>query len=611
MKTTRFKLALGMVSATLVLMVAPAATAASAAPIATGTVITTASTAFGTALVVGSGQYAGFSLYMITSDNGTTFGCTATPITGPNGNELCAGQSDDTNAEWPAITTVGAPIAGPGVSQGLLGTVTRTFEGVGGAGPVTQQQITYAGHPLYLFDQGPGQVTGEGWDEPSMPPWQGVWSLISPSGLALPWVGTLTTTTIDDQTVLATPMLTGVGWVDFPVYSYSNDSPWSSTCTGSCAIVWPAMLTSGHPGVSGGVSPGAVGTLNTPAGTQVSYNGQPLYLYGDEGAMKTAAGVPEATGSGNGLTFAGGTFSLIPVPAAGGQADLPGDTSGPVTGTGTVITAASTPFGTALVVGSGPYAGYSIYSISSDLGTNFGCTATPATLPFGLGTDLCAGQSDDTNAEWPAITTVGAPIAGPGVSQGLLGTVTRTFEGVGGAGPVTQQQITYAGHPLYLFDQAPFQVTGEGWDEPSLPPWLGVWNLVAPSGQYLPWAGTLTTTTIDGQTVLATPMLTLAGWFDFPVYSYSNDAPWSSVCTGSCAIVWPAMLTSGHPGVSGGVSPGAVGTLNTPAGTQVSYHGQPLYLYGDEGITDAGTFAVTGSGNGLTFAGGTFALVTP
>ena len=140
--------------------------------------------------------------------HGTTFGCTATPITGPNGNELCTGQSDDTNAEWPAITTVGAPIAGSGVSQGLLGTVTRTFEGVGsvgGAGPVTQQQITYAGHPLYLFDQGPGQVTGEGWDEPSMPPWQGVWSLISPSGLALPWVGTLTTTTIDGQTVHGDP----------------------------------------------------------------------------------------------------------------------------------------------------------------------------------------------------------------------------------------------------------------------------------------------------------------------------------------------------------------------------------------------------------------------
>ena len=591
--------------------------AASAAPTPapTGTVITTASTAFGTALVVGSGPYAGFSLYMITSDHGTTFDCTATPVTGPNGPQLCAGQSNDTNAEWPAITTTGAPIAGPGVSQGLLGTVTRTFEGVGGVGPsVTQQQITYAGHPLYLFDQAPGQVTGEGWDEASLPPWMGVWSLVAPSGLALPWTGTLTTTTIGGQTVLATPMFTGVGWIDFPVYSYSKDTPWHSACTGSCAISWPAMLTSGIPGVSHGLPPWKVGLLRSPAGTQVSYDGKPLYLYGDEGATMTAAGVPEATGSGNGLSLAGGTFALITLPPAGGGPGIPAVPSTTATGPGTVITATTTPFGKALVVGSGQYAGYSLYMITSDNETTFGCTATPVTLPFGLGPALCTGQSDDTNAEWPAITTTGAPIAGPGVSQGLLGTVTRTFEGVGGVGPsVTQQQITYAGHPLYLFDRAPGQVTGEGWDEPGLPPWMGVWSLVAPSGQALPWAGTLTTTTIDGRRVLATPMLTQAGWFDFPVYSYSKDNPWHSACTGSCAMAWPALLTSGHPGVTNWLSPWSVGTVRTAAGTQVSYHGKPLYLFGGEGITmsAAGAFEVTGSGNGLSVAGGTFTLVSP
>jgi len=288
--------------------------AASAAPTPapTGTVITTASTAFGTALVVGSGPYAGFSLYMITSDHGTTFGCTATPVTGPNGPQLCAGQSNDTNAEWPAITTTGAPIAGPGVSQGLLGTVTRTFEGVGGVGPsVTQQQITYAGHPLYLFDRAPGQVTGEGWDEPGLPPWMGVWSLVAPSGQALPWAGTLTTTTIDGRRVLATPMLTQAGWFDFPVYSYSKDNPWHSACTGSCAMAWPALLTSGHPGVTNWLSPWSVGTVRTAAGTQVSYHGKPLYLFGGEGITMSAAGAFEVTGSGNGLSVAGGTFTLV------------------------------------------------------------------------------------------------------------------------------------------------------------------------------------------------------------------------------------------------------------------------------------------------------------
>jgi predicted lipoprotein with Yx(FWY)xxD motif len=237
------------------------------------------------------------------------------------------------------------------------------------------------------------------------------------------------------------------------------------------------------------------------------------------------------------------------------------------------------------------------------------------TLPYGLGgRALCAGQSDDTNAEWPAITTTGAPIAAGEVSQGLLGTVTRTFEGVGGVGPsVSQQQVTYAGHPLYLFDQSPFQVTGQAWDEPGLPPWGGLWSLVAPSGRPVPWAGTLTTITIGGKKVLATPMFTPVGWEDFPVYSYSKDTPWHSACTGSCAIAWPAVLTSGAPGLSHGLWPQSVGTLRTQAGTQVSYDGRPLYLFGSENpiLTASGAYAVTGNGNGVAVGGGTFTLVSP
>ena len=164
--------------AALVVSLASVPVFAGTASAATGTVITTAPTAFGRALVVGSGPYAGFSLYFITSDRGRTFGCTSKPVVTPVGTLLCTGPSNDTNAEWPAITTTGTPIAGSGASQQLLGTVWRT--GVG-------DQVTYAGHPLYLFDQGPGEVTGEGWDEPSLPPWHGVWNLMAPSGRALPW----------------------------------------------------------------------------------------------------------------------------------------------------------------------------------------------------------------------------------------------------------------------------------------------------------------------------------------------------------------------------------------------------------------------------------------
>lgn len=78
---------------------------ATTAGAATGTVIATANAEFGKALVVGSGPYTGFSLYMITSDHGTTFGCTAKPVSTIEGMLLCTGPSNDQNAEWPALTT--------------------------------------------------------------------------------------------------------------------------------------------------------------------------------------------------------------------------------------------------------------------------------------------------------------------------------------------------------------------------------------------------------------------------------------------------------------------------------------------------------------------------
>src|SRR5271165_587686 len=77
---------------------------------------------------------------------------------------------------------------------------------------------------------------------------------------------------------------------------------------------------------------------------------------------------------------------------------------------GTVITVANTPFGKALVVGSGPYKGFSLYDITSDHPPSYGCTTTPVSLPGLPPNFLCTGPSNDHNAEWPAITTTGAPI---------------------------------------------------------------------------------------------------------------------------------------------------------------------------------------------------------
>jgi predicted lipoprotein with Yx(FWY)xxD motif len=276
---------------------------ASAAAKATGTVITTAPGPFGTQLVVGSGKYAGYSLYLLTSDQPSSSVCTATIIkTLPGGPGSCAGPSNDQKAEWPAITTNGSPVAGAGVQESLLGVRTRPGIGV---------QITYAGHLLYLFDQGPGQVTGEGWDEPTLPPWHGLWWLVSPTGAPLAWPGTLTTTHIGGKAVLAALMFTGIGWEPFPVYSYTKDSASTSTCTGPCAADWPPVLTSGRAGVESSVAAAEVSTVKRADGTtQLTYKGRPLYLYGSEG-IGLVAGLFEATGSGNGVKVDGGTFQLV------------------------------------------------------------------------------------------------------------------------------------------------------------------------------------------------------------------------------------------------------------------------------------------------------------
>jgi len=58
-------------------------------------------------------------------------------------------------AAWPPVTVSGAPMAGGGVDQALLGTVKRT-DGT--------EQLTYNKHPLYYFaaDTAAGQDHGQG-----------------------------------------------------------------------------------------------------------------------------------------------------------------------------------------------------------------------------------------------------------------------------------------------------------------------------------------------------------------------------------------------------------------------------------------------------------------
>src|SRR6202050_263933 len=212
------------------------------------------------------------------------------------------------------------------------------------------------------------------------------------------------------------------------------------------------------------------------------------------------------------LVVPAAALALAATPALASTATPAAATAAHHAPSGTKIIVADTAFGPSLAVGSGPFKTYPLYSITSDHGHSYGCTTGQTSTP--VGTLTCAGPSNDKNAEWPAITTNGKPVAGPGVSQGLLGRVYR--KGIG-------WQVTYAGHPLYLFDDAPGAVTGEGWDEPGLPPWHGIWWLISPDGQPVPWTGTLTTTKVGGRTVLAEPFLTRVGWGQVPGRSLTRE----------------------------------------------------------------------------------------
>ena len=106
------------------------------------TVKAVASAKYGTVLVSASGR----TLYRYTLDSKGVNRCTSVA--------LC-------NKYWPAMLVKASakPVAGPGLSASLLGTIKAKAAGM--------VQITYAGFPLYTFagDSKAGQTNGEGFEK--------------------------------------------------------------------------------------------------------------------------------------------------------------------------------------------------------------------------------------------------------------------------------------------------------------------------------------------------------------------------------------------------------------------------------------------------------------
>lgn len=98
---------------------------------------------------------AGKTLYLFEADTGTTSTCTGE----------CA-------ANWPPVTTSGSASATMGATSSMLGTTTRDDGST---------QVTYNGHPLYLYvgDTSSGTASGEGINA-----FGGLWYAVTTSGAA-------------------------------------------------------------------------------------------------------------------------------------------------------------------------------------------------------------------------------------------------------------------------------------------------------------------------------------------------------------------------------------------------------------------------------------------
>jgi predicted lipoprotein with Yx(FWY)xxD motif len=276
------------------------------------------STPYGRVLIVGSGDEAGCSLYVLSSDRLRALTSPPVPFACSD-NANPTGQPCDTYL-WPALLTSGAPIAGPGVNPNLLGTVTRNDFPF--PGPV--EQVTYGGLPLYrvFLDETPAQREGANLFDPVTTP-TGIWYLVNPSN-GLPAPGQkqmrLETAPVGDTganaTVLATAMNDSVSLfadASFPVYTLSTDQGRTSACEGQCTIYWPPVLTSGQAEGGPNIPAHALGTIVRADGSrQVTYNGQPLYLFAGDVYWPGIPGIPGAPAiNGDGLASPWGTFNTI------------------------------------------------------------------------------------------------------------------------------------------------------------------------------------------------------------------------------------------------------------------------------------------------------------
>jgi predicted lipoprotein with Yx(FWY)xxD motif len=217
------------------------------------------------------------------------------------------------------------------------------------------------------------------------------------------------------------------------LYVFLADTGGESTCYDDCADNWPALVSEGDPVAGDGVDASLLGTTERTDGSiQVTYAGQPLYLFAGD----------EAPGDTNGQEVGDIWYVVGPDGApieGGGEDDGGGDAA-----EGAAVEAEDSSLGTILADAEGN----TLYVFLAD-------------------TDGESTCYDDCAQNWPAFVTEGDPQAGRGIEASLLGTVERTDGTI---------QITYGGQPLYYFagDQGPGDTNGQDVGD--------IWYVVSPEG---------------------------------------------------------------------------------------------------------------------------------
>ncbi len=95
------------------------------------------------------------------------------------------------------------------------------------------------------------------------------------------------------------------------------------------------------------------------------------------------------------------------------------------------------------------------------------------------------------------------------------------------------------------------------------------------------------TVTVGGKS--ETVLTTLSG---MTVYYFTKDTPTKSACTGSCASIWPPVLSSATKVTSPSGLTGSVTVVKDQNGDQLAYNGHLLYMYS----SDSGPGQANGEG---------------